>query len=263
MKYIVIFTLILSAFISEACRSKQNRQSETSDSKTAETVIDKAPDNRGEKSDVRDSVSSSSAGSDTAAQVFKGLYSYGRKNSTFRSCANLEKPYVVKDNTQKLSGLYRKVLNNRSYEGESIYAEVKGHLQSGADEKDSVLVVTEVLKTEAKSFTTACYQYEFILMGTEPFWGAEIIPFENRIVLHDASTDRVFIFPFKKGRKGRGGVYVYETNNARGESLRIVIRPGTCSDGMSERTYNYSAEVRLGNDVFKGCAIKKGDPIKE
>ena len=262
MKYTIIFTFIFSFLLLNSCRSKQTRQAETPDSKIAETPIEEPADKNDGKSDVQDSISNSSfAGTDTTAQTFKGLYAYDRKNSTFRSCTNPVKLYIVEDSTQKLSGLYRKVLNNNFYSRESIYTEVKGYLKPVSNGKDSVLIVKEVLKTEAKSFTTECYPYEFIALGTEPFWSVDIIPVEDKIVLKDVSTDRVVIFPYREGRKGRDGVYVFEANNAKRESIRIIIRPETCSDGMSEREYKYSAEVRLGERILKGCAVKKGERI--
>jgi uncharacterized membrane protein len=41
-----------------------------------------------------------------------------------------------------------------------------------------------------------------------------------------------------------------------------LIKKEKCSDGMSDRSYNFSAEIAINGETLKGCAIKKGDLVK-
>ena len=255
---VFIFFLLLSA-----CNSKQTRQTDVSEHNVSEKKSEETVQTVDPKSALRDLPKDSADIQDTTSRVFKGLYVSDRKNSTFRPCTNPSKLYAVRDSTQKLPTLYRKVLNQNFYVGESIYVEVKGYLQPAPEGMDSVLTVTEVYKAEVKSFTTDCYSYEFIALGTEPFWSIDIIPVENKIVLKEASNNRIFIFPFKEGRKGRDGAIVYKSTDIQGGEIQIIIRPQKCSDGMSERVYKYSAEVHLGRNILQGCAIKKGSRVEK
>ena len=51
------------------------------------------------------------------------------------------------------------------------------------------------------------------------------------------------------------GRRTWRTTSAAG-GLEVSIMAAQCSDGMSDRTYAYAAEVKVGGEVFKGCAEK-------
>jgi uncharacterized membrane protein len=123
-----------------------------------------------------------------------------------------------------------------------------------------VLVVTEIIKSEAKNLRTDCYEYEFIALGTEPFWSVDIVPTEHQIVLKDLGENKVYQFPYQPANIG-GGVHRFEASNGAKDRLVVVIREEPCSDGMSDNTYQYSAEVVINGRTLKGCAIKKGDNL--
>ena len=131
-----------------------------------------------------------------------------------------------------------------------------------ASEYENVLVVTEITKLEPKNFRTDCYNYEFIALGNEPFWSLEIIPAEKRIVLKDMGMEKVQEFIYKSAVLGEG-LYQYEVRNPKNEKLVVIIRKEKCSDGMSDRQYNYSVEISLNGRILKGCAIKKGEVFND
>ena len=193
---------------------------------------------------------------------FKGIYTLGNEVNTFMDCSN-QHTYWVNDSLAPLNKPYQKTLQPLPYPNESVYAEVKGYLAGKsnlgyASEYENVLVVTDIIKLEAKNFKTACYNYEFIALGNEPFWSLNIFPAEQQIVLKDLSTKKVYQFPYQPANIG-GGVYRFETRNDQKDKLVVVIREEPCSDGMSDNKYSYSAEVVINNRTLKGCAIKKGD----
>ena len=39
-------------------------------------------------------------------------------------------------------------------------------------------------------------------------------------------------------------------------AIAVSIDPAACSDGMSDRTYPYAVEIRLGDEILKGCASR-------
>lgn len=209
---------------------------------------------------------STSESNDDTRVVFKGLYTFGNEVNTFRDCVT-NKKYWVNDSLGLMKIPYQNALQSFSYPYESAYAEVKGYLSGKSDlgyasEHENVLVVTEVVKMEAKNFRTECYNYEFIAIGNEPFWSVDIIPNEELIVLKDVGKDKVYRFPYKPANRN-GKLMLYQTSNDLNDTLTITIREESCSDGMSDNAYSYFAEVNINGKLLKGCAIKKGDKIRQ
>lgn len=196
--------------------------------------------------------------------TFTGMYTFGNEVNTLRDCSN-QKTYWLNDSLASLRKAYEQTVQPLSYPYESVYAEVKGYLAGKsklgyASEYENVLVVTEIIKLEAKNLRTECYNYEFIALGNEPFWSVAIVPTEHQIVLKDLGENKVYQFPYQPANIG-GGVHRFETSNGAEDKLVIVIREETCSDGMSDNTYRYSAEVVINGRTLKGCAVHKGDKI--
>ncbi len=232
--------LLIGALFLSACNSNQQQNLTTDSLDTLNTiaVIDRTP------------------------KTFKGLFVINPEGNTFQDCDN-QHIYWITDSTSQLRTKYEDAIKPLPYSKERAYAEVTGYLdgkaKSGmATDYDNVLVVTKIDRIEAKNFRTECYQYEFIALGTEPFWSLDIMPNEQRIILKDLSQNKSFEFPYEPANIG-GGVYRFESKNSSKDKLVVVIRKENCSDGMSDNTYNYSAEVVINSRTLKGCAVKKGD----
>ena len=93
------------------------------------------------------------------------------------------------------------------------------------------------------------------LVGTEPFWSMEIkqglllyttpvIPGEPRYCRHFAGNNGLGI----SGELGS-------------EALQIAVTPGECSDGMSDRTYPFTATVSLAEQQLNGCGYTSSTPF--
>lgn len=86
-------------------------------------------------------------------------------------------------------------------------------------------------------------------LGTEPFWNARI---DGNALTYTTPDD-------EKGRKivvarretAIGAVF---SGKLDGEALILAIVKRTCSDGMSDRSYSFSAVLSIGSQRRIGCA---------
>lgn len=90
--------------------------------------------------------------------------------------------------------------------------------------------------------------------GTEPFWGGQV---EGDSLFYSTPEDldgqTIAVTRFA----GRGGVSFSGTLG--GQALDLMVTPGDCSDGMSDRTYPFVATLQLGTDQRSGCAWREGE----
>ena len=57
-----------------------------------------------------------------------------------------------------------------------------------------------------------------------------------------------------------GGVALWEVTTSDGAQIEVKLTAQTCSDGMSDRTYPLTAEVKVDKpkaEILKGCAASK------
>lgn len=83
------------------------------------------------------------------------------------------------------------------------------------------------------------------LTGTEPFWGADLGG--GRLVLQRPDQPDVALAATGPVLQGERAVW-------RAPSTVVTLTSGPCSDGMSDRIYPLTAEVRSGAVIWKGCA---------
>jgi len=96
----------------------------------------------------------------------------------------------------------------------------------------------------------------FNVVGTEPFWNITI---DKTGITYSTPDTQKMTFPSAAPLSAEGRpaqkVRVYRLQGQT--SGNLVIRQGACSDSMSDRKYDYSATLILGNTVKEGCAFKK------
>lgn len=91
--------------------------------------------------------------------------------------------------------------------------------------------------------------------GTEPFWGGNVTGTELTYKTPDnPEGERIAISRFA----GRGGLS-FSGGLAAGP-MTLAVTPGKCSDGMSDRTYPFTATLQVGSDVRQGCAWTDRQP---
>ncbi len=85
--------------------------------------------------------------------------------------------------------------------------------------------------------------------GTEPFWGGEVRG--ERLTYKtpdDPDGDTIAVSRFA----GRGGVSWSGTWQE--QPFRLAVTEGQCSDGMSDRTYPFTATLAVNGEQRSGCA---------
>lgn len=91
------------------------------------------------------------------------------------------------------------------------------------------------------------------LTGTEPFWTIEIAPADRGYRATYSDPDNIdgksFAVERFAGNNGLG--FSGELDRA---VVQIAVTPGDCSDGMSDRTYPFTATVGMGDRTLQGCA---------
>lgn len=103
--------------------------------------------------------------------------------------------------------------------------------------------------------TGADFPARLTALGTEPFWHLAIDGERLRFTEPDP-------VPARTGtalRHARAGTLEL-AGKLGAEPLRATISAGACSDGMSDRSYPYMAEVELGDHRLSGCAYSTDAP---
>lgn len=97
-----------------------------------------------------------------------------------------------------------------------------------------------------------------VALGNEPFWNVRVTSHE--ILYRDPEHQEGYQFPPVDAIE-EGGARIFRTRRdiPPGEpgprNLELRIRPGTCSDGMSDRQYSMVALLHIGSDTRAGCAF--------
>lgn len=89
----------------------------------------------------------------------------------------------------------------------------------------------------------------FRAIGTEPFWSAKV----DGGTLTWSTPEQPDGEALPVSRVEKDGATILEGQLA-GRTLRLEVRSGACSDGMSDTEYPLSVTRRIGADVQRGCA---------
>jgi len=126
-------------------------------------------------------------------------------------------------------------------------------LITGCNSVNKQIVKKEKINEIVKNLNAEAY---FKIIGTEPFWNIEIS--ENKITyipLDGSKIDFPYNIPITNNINNQR---VYKTVNGNG-SIEIKLIKGNCSDGMSDKNYNYKAEIEIiqmkKTTRLKGCGF--------
>lgn len=96
---------------------------------------------------------------------------------------------------------------------------------------------------------TSTVPAKFRALGTEPFWNAQI-------------DGEALIYTTPDNQKGQRATLVRRdrpdgaefSGKLDGAAIHVAVTRRTCSDGMSDRSYPFTAVLTLGSDRREGCA---------
>ena len=95
--------------------------------------------------------------------------------------------------------------------------------------------------------------------GTEPFWALTI----RGTTLTLTRPSQAALTAVAPGAVINPSEASWIGKMADGREMKVIFYSSACSDGMSERTYAYSAEVDLpGESPLTGCADTAAPPAK-
>lgn len=187
-------------------------------------------------------------------EEYKGVYHPGQ----FKNAANSELYTFNESDQKKLDSLYHILLPD-PYPNQTVALNFKGIPDPQATNTGFKVIITALISMELKNAFNSAIPYEYWCMGNEPFWQVHISEKENLIDFYDPMIPKFYHFSFSSGEIN-GNITTYKaedkTNN---NTIKITITKEKCSDGMSERTYNYKSEIILNGITYKGCSIKFGE----
>lgn len=94
------------------------------------------------------------------------------------------------------------------------------------------------------------------LTGTEPFWGGEIRGSKALYSTPENQDGTVFEVERFAGNNG-----LAFTGRVDDRNFDLMVTPGDCSDGMSDRTYPFAATLKVGDEQRIGCAWTDEQPF--
>lgn len=93
------------------------------------------------------------------------------------------------------------------------------------------------------------------VLGTEPFWGAEIAGGTVRYSTPENPDGSDVAVTRFAGNSGLGF-----SGTLAGQRFDLMVTRGACSDGMSDRSYPFHATLMLGEEKREGCAWTDSQP---
>lgn len=103
-------------------------------------------------------------------------------------------------------------------------------------------------------------QGDLHVVGTEPFWSAQVSEKEIVFSLMDPATHATGP---NNGAVMQDGKAIWETV-AGGKPLKLTLtEQAGCSDGMSDLKFPLAAEIVYDGKPFKGCASKQSERPRE
>jgi len=106
---------------------------------------------------------------------------------------------------------------------------------------------------DTEPFDAIGEQTSVSMVGTEPFWNLSVEPADGGYRGTFETPENIEGTTFRMVRfAGNNGIGF--SGEMEGRIFQAAVTPGECSDGMSDRTYPYTATVVVGDETLYGCA---------
>ena len=90
----------------------------------------------------------------------------------------------------------------------------------------------------------------FRAFGTEPFWNVSVEG--DQLTLTTPEDQDGMVMDGQRAAAAGGGVDISGSND--GKTFSLSVRPGSCSDGMSDNQYEMTSTFNRGDTHYTGCA---------
>lgn len=110
--------------------------------------------------------------------------------------------------------------------------------------------------TSQEAFAAISADETIHLTGTEPFWGGTV---QRERFLYRTPENQAGEPIAVKRFAGNSGLAFSGVRGGR--PVDLMITRGICSDGMSDRTYPYTATLRIDSEQRSGCAWTDRQPF--
>ena len=116
----------------------------------------------------------------------------------------------------------------------------------------------------------ALFEGDLEVVGTEPFWSIQIRDRTMTLQRPHSSGDHLPLTAdgsvsitiandvLTIRAEHQGPTLSAGSANWRASGISVTLRPGECSDGMSDRVYPLTAEADVNGERLKGCAYPTG-----
>lgn len=111
--------------------------------------------------------------------------------------------------------------------------------------------------TDADGFNGIAKGDTIHFTGTEPFWGGDV---RGSNLTYSTPENQEGTTITVKRFHGQGGLGL--SGELAGASFDMTVTPGTCSDGMSDRSYPYTVTLKIGSETRLGCAWTDAQPFE-
>jgi uncharacterized membrane protein len=112
--------------------------------------------------------------------------------------------------------------------------------------------------SDTQPFSGIAESEELQLTGTEPFWGGSV---KGGTLTYTTPENIVGTAITVERFAGRGGLSF--SGELGGEKLDVMVSPGECSDGMSDRTFPFTVTLRICEEERRGCGWSSKHPFTE
>ncbi len=114
---------------------------------------------------------------------------------------------------------------------------------------------TDGIDPEGKAFDAVTPQEVVTMLGTEPFWNLKV---EGETGLWTTPDNQPGTQLALTRFAGNGGLGFSGT--LEGKPFTATLTPGTCSDGMSDRSFPFVATIASGGETLPGCGYTDSQP---
>ncbi len=99
---------------------------------------------------------------------------------------------------------------------------------------------------------------KFRAVGTEPFWAFDI---DGDMAKYMTPENQVGV-TFKVSRSVAANDVVY-SGTLNGKPVALTITTGSCSDGMSDKNYEFTVKATVEGRTLQGCAERGIATLRE